>query len=203
MLLFKRIKYKKDLVSYKKIVAALSDLLVQMIKDFSSVKDFMDYNESESLLLTSEMVDVVKLTNLYSRNRLSKPATVLCLNQFSQSATYYENMVKAKIAYLQLCDTQRSTEETMCSMEDEVELGKLRQSHNRVNNMIGVQIFEAQRNHTKLLRTFSAMLSALRDEFFTVVMEEDVIESFYDMNKTSDEIKLTITKLQNINDKGV
>lgn len=202
MLFFKRIKYRKDLKSYCKIVTGLSDILTQIIKDASSPTEFLNYDESAMVLFVSELVDAVKLISLYSMNRLSKPTTICCLNNFKAITDVYDNLINTKCAFSDACFKKHLTEEAMSVVSDEVELARLKQSYIQINKIIDKNILKAKKLHFEMIRIVSSVRSALRNEFLAVCMEKDIIAEFYGMTKVSDEIQLTITKLEKANESG-
>lgn len=196
MIIWKRIKYRQALREYKQIVASISDLTVGLLKDLSSIDDFLGYPDSDDLLILAEIQDLGLLIVRYNNNALAHPSTILALSKYGDVIRQFRKLIKLKSDFItntnQLVALQ-SVAPQIEANEDEAAL----EMHIKMINTSEKMVFDVRnicnKIHSKLLMDTSAMRNAIRIENIDVKTNTDIIKDHFKGKKKHSRIELKIS----------
>lgn len=198
MIWIKRIKYKKELNSYKSTINLMAQVTQGLLQDLGTFDSYIKLNDTDDLILIHSMSDFVSLINVYNSNIFSRPSTIAALKNFENTLTYFQQLQHLKTLYqnteFKYKNTLMASRRNMCNNNEEnieadaKEIMKIEAELGRIE-------IDMRHVHGELIKSVSQMRVVLRYEVIQVCTEADIIkERFIKSNKNK--IQITVSKVE-------
>lgn len=198
MLWLKRIKYKRQANEYRIIVEGLSNLIIGLLKDLGSPNDFINYPDSDDLLLTAEIQDLCELIVRYNDNMFAHSSTTLGLSCFVNLTKNYNELMKIKTElYVNRSniDALKNVAKAVYDEHGEEAIQNHLKLKNTCENMSEKMISLMKQLHANVLSDLSSMRTAVRIEMIDVRLERDIIKDHFKGKEEHKKIELQISKI--------